>query len=118
MMVTIDKTEKSKICIAMLVAGISKTNAPVTNPDIAIHKKKKPGNSISTTSKATASTHQCQNTNMMAACPNGVVGESLFGQFGDAAQGANDTEASKGMKISLLVPDAPIVLRLRCIFGR
>jgi hypothetical protein len=44
----------------MLVAGISKTKAPVTNPDIAIHRKKKPGASISTTRRISANTHQYQ----------------------------------------------------------
>jgi len=61
-MVTTDMTEKIKTCRFMLIAGINKTTAPVTNPDIAIHRKKKPGASISTTKRKSPITHQYQKT--------------------------------------------------------
>jgi len=37
---TTDSTEKTKTCIFMLVAGISKTMAPVTNPILPSTKRK------------------------------------------------------------------------------
>jgi len=72
----------------MPITGISNNRQPVTKPDAAIHKKKKPGASSSTTNRTRANTHQFQNTISNSAMSD-FFGHGFFGQFAYAAERAN-----------------------------
>jgi len=87
-MAATDSTEKIDTCNFMSMAGISNNRQPVTKPDAAIHRKKKPGASSSTTNRTRANTHQFQKT-ISSSVMSAFLGHGFFRQFANPAERAN-----------------------------